>query len=72
MTEVVRKNFASLDAVERQRIASLGGKKAHELGKAHTYTSETAKLASAKGVAVRQRKAAERAALRQQNAQVQK
>lgn len=70
MTEVVRKNFSSLDAVERQRIASLGGKKAHELGKAHTYTSETARIASAKGVAARRAKAEERAALKAKNATV--
>jgi len=70
MTEVIRKNFASLDSVERQRIASMGGKKAHELGKAHKYTSETAKLASAKGVAARREKAAQRAALKQKNAEV--
>lgn len=67
MTEVTRKNFSTLGAVERQRIASLGGKAAHALGTAHKYTPETAREASMKGVAARREKAQQRAALRQSN-----
>lgn len=71
MTEVKKHSFAKLDAVERQRMASLGGKTAHELGKAHKFTVESARQAGLKGAAVRRQKAEERAALQQKNREVQ-
>lgn len=43
-------------------MAQKGGKKAHEKGKAHKYTSEEAKKHSMKGVAARRRNAVLRAA----------
>ena len=37
-------------STDKQReIASLGGKAAHRIGKAHQWTSETAKIAGRKG-----------------------
>lgn len=44
-----RRGFASMDPEKQRRIASLGGKKAHEVGTAHTWTSETARVAGRKG-----------------------
>ena len=34
---------------QRKAIASLGGKAAHAMGRAHTYTREEAKIAGRKG-----------------------
>lgn len=42
------RGFAALSIEERKRISSLGGKKAHELGKANTFSTETAKIANKK------------------------
>lgn len=42
------RGFAALSVEDRKKIASRGGKKAHTLGKAHTFTSEEARQASAK------------------------
>jgi general stress protein YciG len=39
------RGFASMDEETRRRIASLGGKRAHELGTAHTFTPEEAQAA---------------------------
>ncbi len=36
------KGFASLSPEERRAISSKAGKRAHELGKAHQWTPETA------------------------------
>ena len=50
-TEIPKRHtgFATL-APERQReLASLGGKKAHELKAAHEWTTETARSAGMKG-----------------------
>ena len=44
-----RQGFASMDEDERQRIASKGGKAAHEKGTAHEFTSEEAREAGRKG-----------------------
>lgn len=44
-----RHSFASLSSEEVQRYASLGGIAAHEQGKAHEFTPETAKTAGKKG-----------------------
>lgn len=41
--------FAVMSHDERRRIASLGGKAAHEQGTAHEYTSEEAAAAGRKG-----------------------
>lgn len=48
---VVRKprGFATMSLEDRKRIASKGGKKAHQLGKAHTFTPEEARAAGSKG-----------------------
>jgi hypothetical protein len=51
-----RYNFSTMSAEDQRYIASKGGKRAHELGKAHQWTSEQAKEAAAKSVAVRQAK----------------
>lgn len=47
--EKKKQGFASMTYEQRSRIASLGGKRAHELGKAHVFNSEEAKIAGAKG-----------------------
>lgn len=44
-----KKGFASMTAEQRRRIASLGGKAAHRLGRAHEFNSEEAKKAGSKG-----------------------
>lgn len=49
MTETkpkLRRGFGAMKPEKQQAIASMGGKKAHKLGTAHKFTSETAKLAS--------------------------
>ena len=43
-----KRGFASLNAEERKRIASLGGKAAHAKGTAHQFTSEEAVAAGRK------------------------
>ena len=45
----VRRGFASLDTEQRQRIAQMGGKRAHELGHAHRFSSEEAHKAGVLG-----------------------
>jgi hypothetical protein len=40
-----RRGFAALNAEQRRRIASMGGKAAHEKGTAHEFTSEEAAAA---------------------------
>ncbi len=44
-----RRGFASMDPAKQREIASMGGKKAHESGHAHEFTSEEAKIAGRKG-----------------------
>lgn len=39
------KGFASMSPEKRKEIASKGGKKAHEMGAAHKFDSETARAA---------------------------
>ena len=39
------RGFASMDIARVREIASMGGKKAHELGVAHKWTSEEARAA---------------------------
>ena len=43
------RRFASMDPVKRKEIARKGGKQAHKLGKAHTWTSAQARIAGQKG-----------------------
>lgn len=43
------RGFASMDAEKQRELARKGGKRAHELGTAHTFTSEEARLAGKKG-----------------------
>lgn len=43
------RGFASLSPERRREIASMGGKKAQELGTANRWTAETAKSAGQKG-----------------------
>lgn len=54
-----KRGFALLDAKKRSDIASLGGRTAHETGRAHQFTPEEARAASRRSLAVRTRKAAE-------------
>lgn len=72
MTEAPKKHsFANLDAAARSEVASMGGKAAHIAGTAHKFNADTARQASLKGVATRRANAAKRAALLQQNREVQ-
>jgi general stress protein YciG len=51
-----RRGFASMDPEAQRKIASIGGKSAHQLGVAHEFTSATAKAAGMKGAAARAEK----------------
>jgi uncharacterized protein len=44
-----RRGFASLSPERQREIASMGGKKAHEKGTAHQFTSEEAQRAGRAG-----------------------
>lgn len=44
-----KRGFASIPVSTRKAIASKGGKKAHAMGTAHTWTREEAKQAGRKG-----------------------
>jgi uncharacterized protein len=44
-----RRGFACMDPVKVRRLASKGGKAAHEKGTAHRFTSEEARAAGRKG-----------------------
>jgi general stress protein YciG len=44
-----RRGFAAMDPEEQRRIASEGGKAAHEKGTAHEFDSEEAREAGRKG-----------------------
>jgi uncharacterized protein len=44
-----RRGFASMDPAEVRRLASRGGRAAHELGTAHEFTPEEARAAGRKG-----------------------
>jgi general stress protein YciG len=45
----MRFNLSSMSPERRRQIASMGGRKAHANGKAHKFTTETAKRAGQKG-----------------------
>jgi uncharacterized protein len=47
------RGFGSMGKVRQKEIASRGGRAAHEKGTAHTWTSETAKLAAKKSAQAR-------------------
>ncbi|OHA15195.1 MAG: general stress protein [Candidatus Taylorbacteria bacterium RIFCSPLOWO2_02_FULL_43_11] len=49
------RGFASMDEEEQRKIASKGGKAAHEKGTAHEFTSEEAREAGRKGGKASQR-----------------
>ena len=44
-----KRGFAAMSEEEQRRIASMGGKAAHESGKAHQWTSEEAARAGSRG-----------------------
>lgn len=50
------RGFAAMDPDKQRAIASLGGKHAHKIGKAHQFTSEEAREAGRKGGLSRQAK----------------
>jgi uncharacterized protein len=43
------RGFASMDPQRLREIAAMGGRTAHQEGRAHTFTSEEAKAAGRKG-----------------------
>ena len=45
-----RRGFAAMDPEKQRKIASIGGRTAHELGRAHEFTSEEARDAGRKGI----------------------
>lgn len=49
VTTEKKRGFAALSAEQRHRIASMGGKAAHQAGTAHQFTSEEAREAGRKG-----------------------
>jgi uncharacterized protein len=44
-----KRGFASMDPEKQKQIASKGGKAAHQLGVAHEWSSEEARVAGRKG-----------------------
>ena len=51
-----RYGFAGMSLEKRRAIASLGGKAAHEQGRAHKFTSEEAQAAGRKGGMISKRR----------------
>ncbi len=49
MANTSRRGFASMDLEKQRRIASKGGRAAHEKGTAHEFTPEEAREAGRKG-----------------------
>ncbi len=49
MTEKQKKGFAVISPERQREIASMGGKAAHQSGKAHQWNSITASIAGKKG-----------------------
>lgn len=63
-----RRGFAALNSEQRRRIASMGGKAAHEKGTAHEFTSEEAAAAGRRrGQGAKRREAAQAEALNAEN-----
>ncbi len=50
------RGFASMTAARKTEVASLGGKTAHQLGRAHQFTTEEARAAGMKSAASRRAK----------------
>jgi uncharacterized protein len=50
------RGFASMSQEKKREIASKGGKTAHALGLAHTWTSDEAKAAGRKGGSISRRR----------------
>jgi len=50
------RGFASMSAEKKREIASKGGKAAHAMGTAHTWTSQEAQAAGHKGGAISRRR----------------
>lgn len=48
-SNVHRRGFGSMDPERQRQIASMGGKRAHEDGTAHQFTSQEASAAGRKG-----------------------
>lgn len=44
-----KQGFASMDKDKHREIARIGGKTAHQLGRAHKWTSEEARAAGRRG-----------------------
>jgi len=44
-----KRGFAAMTLEQRREIAAMGGKKAHELGRAHQFNSTTGSAAGKKG-----------------------
>lgn len=49
MTEKMKRGFAAMDPQQQREIAAMGGRAAHEYGRAHEFTSEEARKAGRKG-----------------------
>lgn len=49
MSNIKKRGFGSMDKKKQRQIASNGGKTAHQLGVAHTFTHEEAVRAGKKG-----------------------
>ncbi len=62
-----KRGFAVLSPEKKREIASMGGKAAHEHGRAHRFTSEEARAAGKKRHQLRLMAAAAAAAAAQQN-----
>lgn len=56
LTQISQDFPASMKPERQRQIASIGGKAAHKMGKAHEFTSEEAKEAGRKGGKARQKK----------------
>lgn len=50
-----KRGFAAMKPATQQAIAGIGGKAAHEQGKAHTYSQEEARQAAKKRASLQQR-----------------
>ncbi len=50
------RGFASMSSDKKREIASKGGKAAHAMGTAHTWTSQEAQAAGRKGGAISRRR----------------
>lgn len=50
------RGFAQMDPQRQREIASQGGRTAHEIGRAHTWTSTEAREAGRKGAAAKKAK----------------